>query len=278
MAPLEPSGPSESAHSGRPTLAPVSWAIASSTLALTELSAKIASHALAADRVDELREVAGGRLRLRRQRRDHGADHAQPVAARVVAERVVGGHEHALVRRDLIQALPHLAVERADPARLAAGVRAIGGGARRVGLRERVADRRDGRLRAARVLPPVRVLPLRPDAVEQVEHRRVGARAVDRAAEPLVEVAARAHDERRARQRLHVAGPDLVVVRVAVGREHPAHRGAIAGHGAGEVGGLGGGGDDRRAAVSPVRAAAGERERARGDGEEQGEAHRRSPY
>ena len=41
-APSEPAGPSVSAHSGRPTRAPVSRAIASSTSGLTELSAKIA--------------------------------------------------------------------------------------------------------------------------------------------------------------------------------------------------------------------------------------------
>lgn len=42
MAPDEPLGPSESAQSGADTVAPVSCAIASSTSALTELSANTA--------------------------------------------------------------------------------------------------------------------------------------------------------------------------------------------------------------------------------------------
>ena len=42
MAPLEPGGPSVSAHSGAPTVAPVSRAIASSTFGSTELSANTA--------------------------------------------------------------------------------------------------------------------------------------------------------------------------------------------------------------------------------------------
>jgi hypothetical protein len=65
-------------------------------------------------------------------------------------------------------------------------------------------------------------------------------------------------------------------VRVAVGREEAAHLGPVAGDAACEVGGLGGGRDDDRAAVSPIRAAA--REQRRGGDEEQGDAHRRPPY
>ena len=56
--------------------------------------------------------------------------------------------------------------------------------------------------------------------------------------EPLVDVAARADDDVGGRQRADVAGPRLVVVRVAVGRQHAVHLGAVARDVAGEVGGL----------------------------------------
>ncbi len=109
--------------------------------------------------------------------------------------------------------------------------------------------------------------------VDQGELRGVGAGAVDRAVEPVVELAARADDEVGALERLDVLRPDLVVVRVGVGLEELHDVGAVAGDRAGEVGRLRRGGDDREPAVGARVRAAAARDDERGAGEEEGGGH-----
>ncbi len=90
----------------------------------------------------------------------------------------------------------------------------------------------------------------------------------------LVEVAAGADDQPGAGDRLRVAGPRLVVVRVGVGRQQAVDVDPVAAHVGDHVGDLGRRGDDRQAAgggvVAPAAREHGEREE-RG---EQGGAHR----
>ena len=115
------------------------------------------------------------------------------------------------------------------------------------------------------------------DVVDQREDLGVGARALDHVPEPLVEVAAGADDERGAGDRLDVAGPRLVVVRVGVGRQEPVHVDAVAADVGDHVGRLRRRGDDGEAVTGRrVVAAAGRQQDERHQrGEEQEAAHRR---
>ena len=180
---------------GRPS-APVSRAIASSTFALTELSAKIALHALLADRLHELRGLAGRRLPARGERRDHGADHVDAVAPRVVAERVVRGHQLALRRRDLGRCRR----------RRRGRARAAGRCRRGAVDAERRARARRGR-GESRCAGPATSAGRRPAGGTWSLSVTTGAPepgALDRLLQPLVDVAARAHDEVGVGQRLEV--------------------------------------------------------------------------
>ncbi len=278
MAPSEPSGPSVSAHSGRPTRAPDSRAIASSTSGLTELSGKIALTRSRRIVVDQRGDLAGRGLRGGRARGDHGADDADAVAAGVVAERVVCRHQRALGAGDLRDAVRDRCVEPFEPLGVLPCGAPVSLRAGRIGLRQRVAQARDGCDRVARVLPPVGVIVCELDGIGEHEHRRVGAGAVDRALEPLVERAARAHDELGVAQLLDVVGADLERMRIGVGGEQSGHLHPLASDRAGEVGGLPGRGDDAqpRAAAGLLLAACGEAQAQ----EQQGEngAHALAPY
>ena len=86
--------------------------------------------------------------------------------------------------------------------------------------------------------------------VDQRRRRGVRAGVVDDVAEPVVEAAAGAQDDRRAGDGLHVARARLVGVRIGVGAQDLADLGTLAGDGAGEVGDLRRRGD-RRARVRP---------------------------
>ena len=104
------------------------------------------------------------------------------------------------------------------------------GGPPRLGPGERVADLRDRELDVARVVPPVRVEArgLGPGRLARQRDRPPGARVergrraagvLDDVAHPRVELVARGDHELRARRRLDVLRPRLVVVRVGVGLE-----------------------------------------------------------
>ena len=73
---------------------------------------------LAADQPDEPGRRAGGRLRLRRLRRDHRADDVEPVAVREVAEGVVVGDELPLRARQAREARAETRVEGAEAAKV----------------------------------------------------------------------------------------------------------------------------------------------------------------
>ena len=103
-SPLEPSGPSVSAQScRRPWRRPRARSPARASRRAPPRGRSPRTPSLL-DLVDELAHVPGGRLRLRRQRRDHRADHLDAVAVGEVAERVVGRDELALGRRDAADA------------------------------------------------------------------------------------------------------------------------------------------------------------------------------
>ena len=206
----EPSGPSVSAHSAR--------ADARAGLARDRLLD--VGVAPSSPRTPPARARAGSsrpaprsrppRAGRGRARRDHGADHAQPVAARVGAERVVGGDELALrgagsspMQRATARS------SRSQPRGVARGVGARSvAGARRVGLGQRVAQIAATARTAAR------------GSCHQCgsSPRAVGASSVTTGAsvpapsiaslEPLVDLAARAHDEVGAASALTSPGAD----------------------------------------------------------------------
>src|SRR5688500_875985 len=80
------------------------------------------------------------------------------IAPRVVAERVVRGHQRALGGGDHLAAGGDLAVEALEAPGVRGGAAAVAAGPLRVGLDQRVAQAGDGRDRSAGVLPPVRVV------------------------------------------------------------------------------------------------------------------------
>ena len=145
-----PSTPSDRAC--RPTARrrrgrPDSRATAFSIFGFSELSGKIAATFCTPDLVHQAVDRLRRRLRLRGQRRDHGADRLEAVAVGVVAERVVRGHELALRAGEAVDAGGHVAVEAAQPL----GVRA---GAGALGRRPRAGRRRSPRRRAPRCAGP----------------------------------------------------------------------------------------------------------------------------
>jgi hypothetical protein len=77
------------------------------------------------------------------------------------------------------------------------------------------------------------------DVIDQRQRLAAGAGVLDRLVEPLVQVAARAHDQVRVSERLDVVGAQLVVVRVRVRRDQAGDVGVVAGHLAREIRGLG---------------------------------------
>ena len=119
VAPGLPAGPSVSAYSAGPIVAPASRATARASFALAEPSGKIVRTPV--ERIVRTRRAtspAGG-LRLRRDAGDHGADDLDRVAVGVGAERVVVGDEPAPRRRDRA----HARRDRARRARAAARCR-----------------------------------------------------------------------------------------------------------------------------------------------------------
>ena len=202
-------------------LAPASRAIARSMSGFTELSGKIGLHALAADLLDEPLHVAGGRLRLSRERGDHRPHHLHAVAPREVAERVVRRHDLALRRRHALDARGDLAVEASRSVRmvrsaLRANVARPPGSA--FVSSARIASTARTPLR--RVLPPVRIVVQAPHRVDQAHHLGVPARVVDHVVQPVVDLATGAKHHRRIGHGGHVARPRLVVVRVAARAQH----------------------------------------------------------
>ena len=165
-----------------------------------------------------------GCLRLARQRRDDRADDVDVVAVGVVAERVVVGDELALGCGDAPHAGGDRAIERAQPREVAVGVGGVRRAAGGVGGDQRVADALPRRSR--RCAGPAtsagrcrRLARARSQLVEDRERAgvRAGVGAARRRAS--VEIAARAHDDLRARHGAHVARPRLVGMRVgAAGR------------------------------------------------------------
>ena len=176
----------------------------------------------------------------------------------------MGRDELALRGRDRGDAARDRAVQPPQLAEVALGVGRVCRLPGRVGLREPVAQDRHGAQRGARVLPPVRLLA---GVLAEREDGRVGARARLGLLQPLVDLAARAHHEVGAGERLDVAGARLVGVGIAVGLEDRGDLGAVARDLAREVGGLRRGGDDpRRAAGAAVVAAGAERRERRPGG------------
>ena len=113
VAPLEPGGPSVSAHSGgrRPRR---SRARSPPPPSARPSSRRTRPYAARADRGDQVGDVARRRLALGRLRRDHRADDVEPVAGGVVAERVMGGDELAVSRGSLAMQAAGVAVERRE--------------------------------------------------------------------------------------------------------------------------------------------------------------------
>ena len=125
-------------------------------------------------------------------------------------------------------------VERPQAAQIGGRVGAVGRRGGGVGGDERVADRADGGLGVARVVPPVRVVARRlgPVALAGQAHRhlraevddgRRAARVRDHGAHPGIEAIAVQEHELRARHRLDVGRPGLVLVRIGVGLQDLVH-------------------------------------------------------
>ena len=199
-------------------------------------------------------DVLRRRLGLGGERRDDRADHLDAVAAREVAERVVGGHELALGRRHAADAArrPRASRRRSPPCR------------RRRGARSRRA--RPGRRRSARRGSPATArIALRGSchqcgsspvalrrAVDQRHPPRVAAGAVEHLVEPLVEVSAGAeHDVRLAppRPRRWGAARSRAGRRWVAGSSRPRR---AAPRRSDEVGHLGGRGRRRVTLASPA--------------------------
>ena len=247
--PRSPSARASPRTACRRSLAPASRAIARSMSGLTELSGKTASHVLAADLVDELLNVAGRRLRLGRQRRDHGAHDprrrtgARSSRARRASSRSCAGPAGRAPRTRRSR------VERAQPALQPRRVPPVG--AARPPGRARSDARGWSRRRARRCAGPATSAGRRRSrSTESISETTFAfpPALVDHVAEPVVHLAARPEDEIGLRHGGHVARPRLVVVRVAARPEHPVDRDPVAAHLAHEVGHLSGGGDDRASA------------------------------
>ena len=209
-----PRGPSESAHSGRPTFAPASRAIACSTFGLTELSANTAGTPLGAGSSSTSSAVSpADGCAARRQRRDHRADRprcrsgARSSRARRAWSRACAarGGTFAMQRGDG-------AVERAQRARVGARVGVVGARRARIGADQRARIARDGAL--ARCAGPATSAGRRRAGRTWSSSVTTGASVPApsmRVLQPVVDVAAGAHARGpRRRARSTSCGRDLV--------------------------------------------------------------------
>src|SRR5918911_999860 len=131
--------------------------------------------------------VARRRLGLAREGGNQRADDRHPVATREVGEGVVRRDGLAAGFGDLCHARGDPAVEPAQPGLVRPRPPLVQQTAAGIGRGQRTEDRRHRQLGVARVLPPVRVAPDRPNRVGQPDDPRAAARVADHAAEPSTE-------------------------------------------------------------------------------------------
>ena len=171
------------------------------------------------DRVDDLRDVAGADVSLRRHalRRDE----LDAVARGEIAEGVMGRDDAATLLGNGGDRLLDFRVERVELGEIGVGVGLIGLGALRIDGRQRFPDRLDINFGVGDVLPSVRILSLfvlsRSDAFAQGEHLALAFGGSDETVEPAFKSEPVDENEPRLRDAAAVGRTGLVDMGVAVG-------------------------------------------------------------